>query len=163
MIFITVGTQKFQFNRLLKYIDQLIDEKAIKSDDVFCQSGFSTYKPKFYEYKDFLSADEFNYYIEKSDLIICHGGVGTLLNCLDRHKTIIAVPRKETFDEHIDDHQSEICNKFYSLKYILVANDYESLKQSIVLSETFKCLYKTSKSKNNLLVAEINAILKEIL
>ena len=29
MIFVTVGSQKFQFNRLLKKIDELIENKVI--------------------------------------------------------------------------------------------------------------------------------------
>ena len=35
MIFVTVGSQKFQFNRLLKEVDELIETGKIK-DDVFC-------------------------------------------------------------------------------------------------------------------------------
>ena len=61
MIFVTVGSQKFQFNRLLKEIDKLIQNGKIK-EDVFAQIGVSDYKPKNYEYVDFMSQDEFNYY-----------------------------------------------------------------------------------------------------
>ena len=52
MIFITVGSQKFQFNRLLKQVDMLIDKGIIKKE-VFAQIGSSDYKPHNYKYKDF--------------------------------------------------------------------------------------------------------------
>ena len=43
MIFVTLGSQKFQFNRLLKAVDDLkLDE------EVFAQIGFSNYKPVHY-------------------------------------------------------------------------------------------------------------------
>ena len=45
MIFITVGTQKFQFNRLLKTIDNLIENKEIV-DKVICQAGTQHILPK---------------------------------------------------------------------------------------------------------------------
>ena len=51
MILITVGSQKFQFNRLLSKIDELIEKKVI-TDKVFAQIGVSDYKPKNYEFQD---------------------------------------------------------------------------------------------------------------
>lgn len=58
MIFIILGSQKFQFNRLLKEIDQLIEEDYIK-EEVFAQIGVSTYKPNNFFYKNFLDRKEF--------------------------------------------------------------------------------------------------------
>ena len=45
MIFITLGSQKFQFNRLLKAVDELVAAGKIK-DEVFAQIGYSDYKPR---------------------------------------------------------------------------------------------------------------------
>lgn len=58
MIFITLGSQKFQFNRLLKAVDDLVQRKIIK-EDVFAQIGYSDYQPQNYSYKKFLDRDEF--------------------------------------------------------------------------------------------------------
>ena len=49
MIFVTTGSQKFQFNRLLQKIDLLIEEGMIR-EEVFAQIGVSDYQPKHYEY-----------------------------------------------------------------------------------------------------------------
>ena len=59
MIFVTLGSQKFQFNRILKEIDYLIEKNVIQ-EKVFAQIGASTYSPKLYEYKNFLNQNEFN-------------------------------------------------------------------------------------------------------
>ena len=48
MIFVTVGTHEQQFNRLIKFIDELKRDKVIV-EDVIMQTGFCTYKPKYCE------------------------------------------------------------------------------------------------------------------
>ena len=58
MIFVTLGSQKFQFDRLLKAVDELIENKTI-IEDVFAQTGYSDYEPKNYLYKKFLDHEEF--------------------------------------------------------------------------------------------------------
>ena len=45
MIFVTVGTHEQQFNRLLKYIDQLVINGVI-TEDVIKQTGITTYEPR---------------------------------------------------------------------------------------------------------------------
>ena len=57
MIFVTTGTQKFQFNRLLKGVDKAI-ETGIITEEVFAQTGASVYQPVHYKYRPFLPADE---------------------------------------------------------------------------------------------------------
>ena len=68
MIFVTLGSQKFQFNRLLIEIDRLIEEKKI-TEEVFAQIGYSDYKPRNYEYKEFLERIK-NKSIYKSDISV---------------------------------------------------------------------------------------------
>lgn len=53
-IFITLGSQKFQFNRLLKAVDELCEKGTVDAEDVFAQIGYSDYLPKNFSYKKFL-------------------------------------------------------------------------------------------------------------
>lgn len=53
-IFITLGSQKFQFNRLLIAVDKLCEKKVISGEDVFAQTGYSDYVPRNYSYNNFL-------------------------------------------------------------------------------------------------------------
>lgn len=107
MIFITLGSQKFQFDRLLKEVDKLVGEQFI-NQEVFAQIGYSKYKPKNFAYKDFLDRSEFARMEEKSEIVITHGGTGAIIGALKKGKKVIAVPRLARFGEHVDDHQLQL-------------------------------------------------------
>ena len=85
MIFVTLGSQKFQFNRLLIEIDRLIEEKKI-TEEVFAQIGYSDYKPRNYEYKEFLDRDRFADVMNMSDKVITHGGTGAIIGAVKNGK-----------------------------------------------------------------------------
>lgn len=84
MIFITLGSQKFQFNRLLKSVDELIEGGL--DEEVFAQIGYSNYKPKNYKYKEFLDREEFSEVINCSDIVITHGGTGAIIGAVKKKK-----------------------------------------------------------------------------
>lgn len=104
MIFVTVGTHEQQFNRLIKEIDRLKEEGIIQ-EDVLMQTGFSTYEPKYCEWKKMLSYNEMNEMYDKADIIITHGGPASFMKALEMKKVPIVVPRQAQFDEHVNDHQ----------------------------------------------------------
>lgn len=126
MIFITTGSQKFQFNRLLKKVDELIADGTIK-DKVFAQSGYSDYKPVNYEYKDFMSRDEFAKKMGESTIVITHGGTGAIIGAVKKGKKVIAVPRLAKFGEHVDDHQLQLLTQFDEMNIICSCYDIEDL------------------------------------
>lgn len=153
MIFLTVGSQKFQFNRLLKEIDRLISKGIIK-DRVVAQIGVSDYKPINYEYFDFLTKEEFIKYINQSSLIITHGGTGVIVNALKKNKRIIAIPRLSKFDEHVDDHQVQLINEFKELNFIEPVYDIEELENAIS---------KVQIKKYNKYISNTNRIIDDII
>lgn len=106
MIFVTVGTHEQQFNRLIQKVDELKRDGIIK-EDVFIQTGFSTYEPQYCQWKKLLSYDEMNEMYEKADIIITHGGPASFMKALELKKIPIVVPRQAQFDEHVNDHQVE--------------------------------------------------------
>ena len=79
MIFLTLGTQDFQFNRLLEMVDRLVSEGVIR-DQVLAQSGCSSHTPSQYRSVDFLDSEAFARHIREADIIIAHAGVGTIMN-----------------------------------------------------------------------------------
>lgn len=155
MIFITLGTQKFQFNRLLKKIDELISEKKIK-EKVFAQIGNSDYKPINFKYKEFLNKEEFEECVKKADLIITHAGVGTIITALNFDKHVIVVPRLAKYKEHVDDHQVEIAESFSKKGFVLSSGEnIESLYENIKKSKTMKFKkYISSNEKINNVIDE---------
>jgi len=118
LILVLLGTQDKKFNRLLEGIDSAIDNGYIK-DDVIVQAGYSAdYKSKNMKIFDLIPIDEFDDLIKKSDLIITHGGVGSITTALKNEKKVIAVPRLKKYNEHMNDHQLQIINNFSKSGYI---------------------------------------------
>ncbi len=126
MIFITLGSQKFQFNRLLKEVDKLIADGVI-TEDVFAQIGNSDYEPENYTYKRFLSREEFSQKQEDCDVVITHGGTGAIIGALNKGKKVIAVPRLAKYGEHVDDHQLQLLHQFDEMHLIEACYDVEHL------------------------------------
>ena len=131
MVFVTLGSQKFQFNRLLKKIDELIEKEVIK-EYVFAQIGSSDYKPKNYKYIDFIDADIFNEMSSKADIVITHGGTGAIIVSVKKGKKVIAVPRLSKYGEHVDDHQIQLVEQFDEMQIIKACYDIEELKEVYV-------------------------------
>lgn len=104
MIFVTVGTHEQPFNRLIKEVDRLVETGVIK-DDVFIQTGYSTYEPKSCKWSSLISFDKMNELMETSDIIITHGGPATFMSAIANGKKPIVVPRQEKYGEHVNDHQ----------------------------------------------------------
>lgn len=121
MIFVTVGSRNYPFDRLFKKLDMLFEEGVI-TDSMFAQIGTSTYKPRNYEYKDFISQEEFLKKINESDIVISHGASGSIMKALNAGKKVIAVTRLEKYGEHINDHQIQNNEAFSSNHYVLMAD-----------------------------------------
>lgn len=130
MIFVTLGSQKFQFNRLLKALDEQVEEGKI-TDDIFAQIGASDYIPKNYKYKDFLSRDEFSEIMGSSDIVITHGGTGAIIGAVKKGKKVIAVPRLAQYGEHVDDHQLQLIGQFTDLNLICECHDCDKLFEAV--------------------------------
>lgn len=135
MIFVAVGTQKFQLNRLLKAVDELKEQGQLK-DEVFAQTGHSDYIPRHYAYQDFLSRDDFQDCISRCDLLITHSGVATIIAGLKLHKRVVVVPRLAKFAEHVDDHQLQIAQSFAEKNLLLMCQDLEQLGETLERART---------------------------
>ncbi|HEM3678011.1 TPA: beta(1,3)galactosyltransferase EpsH [Streptococcus suis] len=130
MIFITLGSQKFQFNRLLQAVDELI-EKGVIDDEVFAQVGYSDYEPKHFEYKQFLDREEFAAQEGKCNILITHGGTGAIIGAVKKGKKVIAVPRLAKYDEHVDDHQLQLIAQFKGQNLICGLEDVSELEEGL--------------------------------
>ena len=103
MIFVTVGSQKFPFNRLIEKVDQMAGEGVIR-EEVLIQTGTSDYIPRHCRHRDFYDREEFKTMIDTCTVLITHGGVGTVIDAVKRGKKVVAVPRLARYGEHVDNH-----------------------------------------------------------
>lgn len=132
LIFITLGSQKFQFNRLLKEVDRLIEEDAIK-EKVCAQIGYSDYKPKNYSYENFMDRSTFTKFMDNCDLLITHGGTGAIITGVKKEKKVIAIPRLKKYGEHVDDHQLDIVSQFKDMGFIYAVYEMKELEEALRL------------------------------
>ena len=152
MIFITLGTQKFQFNRILKKIDELVSESKI-NEQVFAQIGYSDYTPKHYDYKKFIDRDEFQQQMKKSNIVITHGGTGTIITAVKNEKKVIAVPRLKEYGEHVDNHQLQILEEFENIGIIKAAYNMDELEKT--LANKNQLITKKYKSNTQNIIKDI--------
>lgn len=112
IIFVTIGTTNFKFDRLFKTIDKVLTDLNFKSK-LIVQVGESDYK---WHYKNitvhkYISPILMNRYLLKADRIITHGGFGSLFLISKKAKIMpLVIPRLKKFGEHIDNHQRDFVN-----------------------------------------------------
>ena len=94
---------------------------------MFAQIGTSTYVPKHYEWKDFISQEEFSAKIQWADLVVSHGASGSIMKALNAGKKVLAVTRLEKYHEHINDHQIQNNEAFASNGYVLAVYEMDEL------------------------------------
>ena len=153
MIFVSLGTNDKSFKRLLDKIDSEISLGNIK-DRVIVQSGYTKYESNNMDVIDLMPMDEFNRNISDCDILITHGGVGTILDGLKLGKKIIAFPRLSKYQEHVNDHQVEIINEFYDCGYILTG-DMDDMVDLINKCKDFNPKsYKSNNYKFNKLIRD---------
>ena len=152
MIFITLGSQKFQFNRLLKAVDEIDVD-----DDVFAQIGYSDYKPQHYKYKQFLDRDEFENMMSKADIVITHGGTGAIIEAVKKGKKVIAVPRLKKYGEHVDDHQIQLIGEFKNLELIYACKDMDLEKAIEIVRKTE---YKSYQSNTERIIKSLEEFIE---
>lgn len=137
MIFVTVGT--FNFDPLIEYIDSLVEQNIIQ-DKVICQIGNGTYIPKNCEH--FKYTKEIDSYINKSDLVISHGGTGSILGLISLNKPFVAVANTSLADNH----QSEFLTKLSEEKPIQWISDLTKLP--IAICNPTKIVNQNKESRN---------------
>lgn len=126
MILVTLGTQDKPFTRLLEKIDEQIENGNIK-EEVVVQAGYTKYESKNMKVFDLVDREEFQNLITKCDLLITHGGVGSILTGLKNNKKVIVCPRLFKYGEHMNDHQIQIVENFAKEGYILEYQDGDDL------------------------------------
>ena len=150
MILVLLGTQNNSFHRLLEEIQRNIENGNIK-EEVIAQKGYTKFKSDKMKIFDEISQDELNNLIKRANLIITHGGVGSIINAITNEKKVIAVPRLKKYKEHVNDHQLDIVQSFNDMGYIIGINSVDELEKALKNAKEFtpkKYLQNTGKIIN---------------
>jgi len=137
MILVLLGTQNNSFHRLLEEIQKNIDNGNIK-EDVIVQKGYTKFESKNMTLYKQLPLEVIKQLTEKADLIITHGGVGSIINSIEKNKKVIAVPRLKKYSEHVNNHQLDIIKSFDEMGYIIGLNNVEELGDALKKIKNFE-------------------------
>jgi len=120
VIFVTVGST--EFNELVKQMDELAPSLG---DEVVIQTGNGDYSPK--NCKSFRYAVSLDSYYDQADLIVAHGGLGTIVEALERGKRLVCVANPATTDLH----QEHLLRIYEQKTYLLWCKELEHLADAI--------------------------------
>lgn len=149
MIFVTVGTHEQPFNRIVQYIDNLKRDGKIH-DEVFIQTGYSTYEPKYCKWSKLIPYSEMEKNVADVRIVITHGGPASFIMALQVGKIPIVVPRQLDFNEHVNNHQVEFSMKIAErLGSIIPVVDIEELAETIENYDYIVADMKKSIGSNN--------------
>jgi len=153
MIFVTLGTQDKNFDRLLIAIDREIKKGNIK-EKVVVQAGITDFKSDRMEIFDLISKENFEKLMSECNLLITHGGVGSILTGLSHDKKVIAAARLSKYKEHVNDHQVQIVEDFANKGYILELKDFSKLGLLLKKVKSFKPKKYKSNTNNMIKLLE---------
>lgn len=143
MILVTLGTQKQSFVRLL----DMIENSNIK-EEIIVQAGHTKYSSEKMKIFDFIPYEKLNELTDKADIIITHGGTGSIVTPLKKGKKVIAVPRLAKYGEHVDDHQVQIVDVFSEMGYIIKLNENDNLNSILKKIKKQKMVPFKSNNEN---------------
>jgi UDP-N-acetylglucosamine transferase subunit ALG13 len=124
VIFVTVGTQEFPFDRLLSGLDGIDEELVV-------QGGPSSVRPEGATWFDYLSYPEVRALARRSRVVVCHAGVGSVMTAVAEGKRPVVVPRLKRYRETVDDHQLPFARRLAEAGLVTLVEDPALLREAL--------------------------------
>lgn len=131
LLFATVGAT-LPFDRLVAMVAEVSSRGEI-DESILIQTGVGGVAPAGLETVQTLSFDRMQATLAEADIVVCHGGTGSLITALRQGCRVVAVPRLFSQGEVYDDHQAEITEAFAERGLIAVANTADELSAALKL------------------------------
>lgn len=128
MIFVTVGTHTDGFERLVAWMNDLAADRA---ESVVMQVGHTDRKPEHAAWFEFEDVQKILALTERADVVVGHGGAGTILTTVRTGTPIVCVPRLAAHGESYDDHQLELATRLASRGTVTVATTKDELRDAL--------------------------------
>jgi UDP-N-acetylglucosamine transferase subunit ALG13 len=128
-----VGTDHHPFSRLVDWADRWA--AAHPDDDVFVQYGWST-APEVATGQSFLTPRDLRERCAKSDVVISHGGPGTIMDARGAGHRPIVVARDPARGEHVDQHQLRFAAWAAEKQFIHSVDDERELDLLVEVGST---------------------------
>lgn len=137
MILVLLGTFKIEFSRPIIAIENAIKSGEI-NDEVIVQAGHTAYTSEYLTIRQFIEPKELDSLYEKAEIIVTHGGVGSILRGFKMKKKIIAIPRLYKYQEHVDDHQLDILEEFAKQNYLIYWHEQDDFATVLAKARKFE-------------------------
>lgn len=131
MILVLTGTGPYQFERVVRKMDELAANKGL---EVTVQLGATERVAPNCHCVDYLAKDEILALIAKASAVVTHGGYGSICDVLAQGKTPVVVPRMQEFGE-IHDNQLELVRALDDEGWIVAVYDVSELESAIEKAE----------------------------
>ena len=142
LLFATVGVT-LPFDRMVEMVLTLKANGTIE-EDVVIQSGIGGKTPEGVNVFETLSFEKIKIYLHEADIVVCHGGTGSIITALREGCRTIVVPRLIENGEHYDNHQAEITNAFADRGLVFPANSIAQLADALRAARSAEPLSATT-------------------
>lgn len=115
---VAVGTHSDQFDRLLRAVDEAVERGALPGP-VTAQVGSCGYTPRSFTATKWLTPDELEAAVARSQVVVCHGGSGIVSAALRVGHRPLVMARLARHHEHVDDHQLQLVEKLGDLGLVV--------------------------------------------
>ncbi|MES2492638.1 MAG: glycosyltransferase [Pseudomonadota bacterium] len=158
LLFATVGAT-LPFDRLTSMVAHA-KTKGLIPEDVLVQTGVGGVRPDGVRSCETMPYDEMNRTLREADIVVCHGGTGSLITALRQGCRVITIPRRFDRGEHYDDHQCEITNALAARGLVAVADtdeEFAAALQAVRASEPISATTDPSQ-----LIGYLNDLLEHL-
>lgn len=134
LVFATVGAT-LPFDRLVKSVAALKAAGEVP-EDILIQTGVGGYRPEGIETAETLDFGRVQNILREADIVVCHGGTGSLITALRQGCRTIVMPRLPALGEHYDNHQADITKSFAARGLVTIANTTEELSAAFKIARS---------------------------
>jgi len=126
--FVTVGNATQPFDRLLSAVAAIT---ASLPQPVIVQRGAGTVIHPLWDTREFVPMEVFRHYVAHAELLIMHGGAGSIIEALTARRMPIVMPRRAHYGEILDDHQVELTRALSDAGEIVLVMESGELARAI--------------------------------
>lgn len=126
-LLVTVGTTRFD-----RLVQRVALDPFFRSHECVLQVGPGGLHPEGFEVFEF--TDRILAYYERAELVITHGGAGSIYQILELRKPMIIVPNTDRADQH----QSDIATFMHNNGYALSVFALEELSNAVRMASNMK-------------------------
>lgn len=125
MIFATVGSTQFPFQRLVSALDDLPGEQLLAQHGPVSPPANAARSCAFMQFPEVIES------MRQADVVISHAGAGSILCAVREGHTPVVVPRLKHYGEAVDDHQVEFAEALAETGNVIVVDDISRLASSV--------------------------------